>query len=73
MLVRDRDEDDRRVINLVLTDKGQEIAERCKHGVVELWNGWLADWSPEEASQLIGHLQRLRTTLEASVGEPQCA
>lgn len=72
-VARDRDEGDRRVINLVLTEKGQQVAERCMHGVVDLWNGWLAGWSPEDAAQLIGYLQRLRTTLEASVGEPTCA
>ena len=70
---RDRDEGDRRVINLILTEKGEDIARRCLHGVVNLWNGWLADWTAEDAAQFIGHLQRLRTSLEASVGEAQCA
>ena len=72
-LARDRDEGDRRVINLVLTDKGREIAEQCMHGVVDLWNGWLGDWTQEDAAQLIGYLQRLRATLEAQVGDSRCA
>lgn len=72
-LARDRDEGDRRVINLVLSDKGLDVAHRCMHGVVNLWNGWLADWAPEDAAQFITYLQRLRTSLEASVGDTQCA
>ncbi|MEO7170922.1 MAG: MarR family winged helix-turn-helix transcriptional regulator [Sphingomonas sp.] len=72
-VARDRDADDRRVVNLVLTDKGRDIAERCMHGVVDRWNGWLDGWSTEDAGQFINHLQRLRTSLEASVGDDSCA
>lgn len=69
LLVRDRDTGDRRVINLVLTEAGREVADRCMRRVVALWNGWLADWSPEEAARLIGDLQRLRASLEAAVAD----
>lgn len=72
-IARARDEDDRRVINLVLSEEGQGVAHRCMHGVVNLWNGWLADWAPEDAARFIAYLQRLRTSLEASVGDAQCA
>jgi len=72
-IARDRDESDRRVINLVLSEEGQQVAHRCMRGVVNLWNGWLADWTPEDAARFIAYLQRLRTSLEASVGDAQCA
>jgi len=75
LVVRDRDPADRRVINLALTAEGEAIARRCLTRVVDLWNGWLADWEPADVAQLINYLQRLRTTLEtASVeGDETCA
>lgn len=73
LVARDRDADDRRVINLVLTAAGSEIAERCMRRVVDLWNGWLGDWAQDDVAQLIGYLQRLRGSLEAKLGDESCA
>lgn len=71
-LMRDRDTGDRRVINLVLTDAGREVAERCLVRVVELWNLWLEDWPADDVTQLISYMQRLRATLEAKVDDDPC-
>jgi len=74
LVVRQRDPDDRRIVNLALTGEGEAIARRCLMRVVDLWNGWLADWEPNDVVQLIGYLQRLRTTLElATTGDEPCA
>lgn len=73
LVIRDRDAEDRRVINLRVTVQGEEIARRCMLRVLTLWNGWLADWSPDDATRLIGYLQRLRTSLETAVGDEPCA
>ncbi|MEH3046352.1 MarR family winged helix-turn-helix transcriptional regulator [Sphingomonas adhaesiva] len=67
---RDRDDSDRRVINLSLTEEGEAVAMRCRLKVIDCWNGWFADWPHEEIATFITQLQRLRTTLEAS---PACA
>ncbi len=71
LLVRDRNSGDRRVINLALTEEGQALADRCMRRIVALWNGWLADWSPEDAARLISDLQRLHATLEAAVEDDE--
>jgi DNA-binding MarR family transcriptional regulator len=66
LALRERDPDDRRIVNLIITETGRALAERCMARVVDLWNGWLADWKPADVAQLIGYLQRLRLTLEKS-------
>lgn len=70
LVVRQRDGDDRRVVNLVLTPAGEAAARRCLGRVVTLWNGWMDGWDPADVAQLISYLQRLRVTLEdATAGE----
>lgn len=64
LIARERDAEDRRVVNLSLTEDGFAVAHRCKLKVIELWNGWLADWSPAEADRLIHDLSRLKARLE---------
>ena len=60
---------DRRVVNLTLTDAGSTLAKHCTARVVDLWNGWLAEWKPADVAQLINYLQLLRGTLEAAPKE----
>jgi DNA-binding MarR family transcriptional regulator len=67
---RNRDRDDRRLINLSLTDAGVAVTMRCREKIIDCWNGWLADWSPAEIEQFLAQLQKLRRTLEAT---PACA
>jgi DNA-binding MarR family transcriptional regulator len=66
LLGRERDPEDRRSINLTLTEEGHAIAERCMSRVVDLWNGWLSGWDQADVARLIGYLQRLRADLEAA-------
>jgi DNA-binding MarR family transcriptional regulator len=62
-VTRRRNPDDRRVIQLALTDEGRAAARRCKERVLGCWNTWLADWSHAEIEGLIAGLQKLRGTL----------
>ncbi|WP_019517594.1 MarR family winged helix-turn-helix transcriptional regulator [Sphingomonas sp. Mn802worker] len=64
LVQRDRDDADRRLVNLSLTQEGDAVAMRCRDGVIALWNAVLADWSADEAASLIAQLQKLRRTLE---------
>jgi DNA-binding MarR family transcriptional regulator len=65
-LVRHRDTEDRRIVRLTLTDAGRETAVAAKRKVIACWNGFLADWSDTEVTDLIAMLQRLRRTMEDS-------
>lgn len=64
LVQRDRDDADRRLVNLSLTDEGEAVAMRSRDKVIALWNTVLADWSTEETAALIAQLQKLRRTLE---------
>lgn len=64
LVQRDRDDADRRLVNLSLTDEGRAVAMRCRDRVIDVWNMVLADWSAEETAALIAQLQKLRRTLE---------
>lgn len=66
LVARRRDDDDRRVVNLTLTDAGEAMTMRCRAHAIALWNGLLADWEEPEIATLIAGLARLRTTLEAN-------
>lgn len=63
---RQRDEADRRLVRLTLTDAGREKAIAAKRKVIACWNGILADWSDREVADLIATLQRLRRAMEES-------
>lgn len=69
LLTRTRDTDDRRCVNLTLTDKGREVGLRCKEQVTALWNSWLADWDPADVHHLLQSLGRLRNRIEADLME----
>ena len=62
---RERNADDRRVVDLALTDKGRAVALRGKDRAIRCWNGWLDGWDAAEVEALIAQLQRLRHTIEA--------
>jgi DNA-binding MarR family transcriptional regulator len=67
LLTRTRDTDDRRCVNLALTDEGRTVALRCKEQVTGRWNTWLEDWPAEDVHQLIAWLNRLRGRIEADL------
>ena len=67
-LTRTRDADDRRCINLALTERGRGVAYRCRDHVVTCWNAWLVDWESDDIDGLIAVLQKLRATLDQAIG-----
>lgn len=66
LLERERDPDDRRIVNLEVTPRGREQAKAAKERLVNQWNDWLSDWSRDDVDRLIAGLQRLRATLAAA-------
>jgi DNA-binding MarR family transcriptional regulator len=69
LLTRARDPDDRRVLNLSVTEAGYAQAADARDMLVAQWNRWLADWSTQEVETLIAGLQRLRATLADARGD----
>jgi DNA-binding MarR family transcriptional regulator len=65
-MTRTRDGSDRRVIRLALTDTGAGLTQAVKLDVIDLWNGWLVDWSPGELETFVAQLHRLRDVLEGA-------
>lgn len=70
-VTRKRHADDRRVINLTLTEAGKAVAHHCRMGVIEQWNDWLADWADEDSATLLRLLQKLHETLQVKMAEGQ--
>jgi DNA-binding MarR family transcriptional regulator len=68
-ITRVRDGDDRRIINLALTEEGRALGVRCKLRVIAYWNALLKDWDEGEAQTLIALLQKLRATMESATAE----
>lgn len=69
LIVRQRDEGDRRCVNVSLTDEGRALAERCRDKVTEKWNGWLEGWADDDVHQLLAWLNKLRVRIEADLAE----
>lgn len=63
---RQRDRGDRRLNNLSLTPAGVAVAQRCREGLIDCWNAWLAGWDDAEVATLVAQLQKLRGSLEES-------
>ena len=68
-VTRSRAPDDRRVLNLELTDMGEAAAIRCRDRVIDYWNMLLTGWDPAEVETLIDLMQKLRTTLDDALTE----
>lgn len=69
-ITRERDESDRRCVNLFLTEAGVEIVLRARRRVIDCWNTWFSDWTSADIETFIGMLQRLEMTLEKASVEP---
>ncbi|HMW24314.1 MAG TPA: MarR family transcriptional regulator [Burkholderiaceae bacterium] len=62
---RERSTEDRRVVNLVLTDEGQAVARQVPPVLAEVLNGHLQGFSEAEWRQLLSFLQRMLANGEA--------
>ena len=69
LVKRARDRDDRRVVNIALTAKGEAMAKRLAPRMVAFWNEALGEFSHAEISTLIELLTRLLVRLERKPSE----
>ncbi len=69
LLARQRDDTDRRVTQLTLTDTGRRTFTDLAARVIGRWNEVLDDFDREEIVHLIATLNRLVTRLEAIEGQ----
>ena len=69
LLERIRDDSDRRVCNLAVTEAGKKMLERCAPPVVDVWNDILSDIEPDEITRTIATLSTLLGQLEAREAE----
>ena len=68
-LNRERSRDDRRVVRLAITPRGEALAEVMLPPVLDLWNEMVADFDQAEADQLVSSLAKLLAKIEAKVAE----
>jgi DNA-binding MarR family transcriptional regulator len=65
LVVRRRDVDDRRIVNLSLTAAGHAVATALMPRTMEFWNDMLEGFTAAEATTLIDLLTRLLARMEA--------
>ncbi len=65
LIHRCRDETDRRIVNLTLTEAGHAVATELTPRTVKFWNDMLAEFTAAEATTLIELLTRLLVRMEA--------
>ena len=73
LLMRERSVSDRRVVNLVLTPRGAEIAAQIPHVLSEVLNEHLRGFSADEFAQFLKLLQRFIDNGEALAEAEQAA
>lgn len=61
---RQRSEIDRRVVNIVLTEKGIQLAQKIPAIFLEAQCAAFKNFNPDEEAQLKGYLRRMLTTLQ---------
>jgi DNA-binding MarR family transcriptional regulator len=69
LLARIRDDADRRVSNLAVTDAGKVVLTRSAPPVIHVWNDILRDIAPEDVSRTIGTLAKILGQLEEREAE----
>lgn len=69
LLAKVRDDADRRVSNLIVTEAGKAVLARSIPLVIEVWNDILRDIAPEDIIQTIGTLSRILGQLEEREAE----
>lgn len=65
LVLRERSTADRRVVHLVLTDAGREVAAKVPGVLAEVLNGHLSDFSRSEWQLMLQMLQRMLTNGDA--------
>ena len=65
LIARNRDKDDRRVVNITLLPKGRAMTLTLGPHLVDFWNEMLDEFSSAETAALIDLLTRLLTKIES--------
>lgn len=63
LIERDRDENDRRVVYLTLSDKGHELFEKAENRIHTLVESFINKFDPEEITQFIETYEKLNRLL----------
>ena len=64
------EEVDRRQVGIHLTDLGREVMEQRQRDVVAMFEGLLAQFTAEEAAELVGSFEKIQTLLQAHFQPP---
>jgi DNA-binding MarR family transcriptional regulator len=70
LVLRERSEQDRRGVQITLTQEGRRVAQAAKTAVVELINELVEPYTKAETDQLIALLQRMVVHMQDVVGAP---
>lgn len=71
LIQRTRDENDRRVVYLTLTDKGKELYLKTEERITKLVESFITSFDQEEIEQFIKTYEKLNQILIKSKNEPQ--
>ena len=71
LLVRRRDDGDRRISNLSITEAGSRTVHELVGRVVDVWNDILRDFDRDEITQLIATLGKLLARLDSPEPQPE--
>lgn len=69
LLARVRDDADRRVSNLAVTEAGKAVLTQSTPPVIHVWNDILRDIAPEDFARTVGTLARILGQLEEREAE----
>lgn len=71
LLIRRRDNEDRRVSNLSITEAGSQTVHELVGRVVDIWNDILGDFDHDEITRLLATLGKLLARLESPEPQPE--
>jgi DNA-binding MarR family transcriptional regulator len=69
LINRERDEEDRRIVRLSLTETGKAAGTALTPRVIDFWNDALEDFGATEVDQFMNMLQRLAGKMEQLAAE----
>jgi DNA-binding MarR family transcriptional regulator len=69
LIRRERDEEDRRIVRLSLTEAGEAAGTALTPRVIDFWNEALEDFTADEVDQFVALLRRLTGKLEQLAAE----
>ncbi|WP_171050924.1 MarR family transcriptional regulator [Bacillus sp. BHET2] len=64
LVVRERDENDRRIVNLMLSSEGREVYEKAKDMRRKVFSRYLAYLDEEDVDQLVSIYEKLAAAVE---------